>query len=197
MTTLAVKVRTTEAVRIYDDLIPDGLLEPVRAEISQVGFRYGWRSNKGFEYGHWNVDVVFGGMENTEDREAELIASESWTAVFGLWQFLKIALGYESARLLRCYINAMTYGTDGYPHVDSSREGEETAMVYLDPVWRREWAGETCIWDATGEEIEVAVTPKPGRLVCFDGRRWHRASGVSRVCPVARMTLMFKVGHAA
>jgi SM-20-related protein len=136
-------------------------------------------------------------MENTVDREAELIANEHWQSVLGLWSFLKAALEYENADLLRCYINAMTYGTDGYPHVDSTRSNEETLMVYLCSEWRREWAGETCLWDAEQEEIEVAILPRPGRLVIFDGRRLHRASSVSRICPVARMTLMFKVAHAA
>jgi hypothetical protein len=193
--TMQVKVRSTDASRIYDDLIPVSLLDGILNEVKQGGFRYGWRSHPTTGFGHWNTDIVFADRDNEVDREGELIANEDWPNVFALWQFLKVALDFETISLLRCYINAMTYGTDGYPHVDSTRSNEETLMVYLCQEWKREWAGETCIWDEMGEEIEVAVTPRPGRVVIFDGRRLHRANAVSRICPDIRLTLMFKVAH--
>lgn len=194
---MEVKVRSTDSARIYDDLIPETMILDILNEVKNIGFRYGWKSNDKIGFGHWNIDIVFAGMENELNKEAELIGNENWWSVLALWNFLRVALEYEQALLLRCYINGMTYGTDGQAHIDSVRSNEETLMVYLCTEWRREWAGETCIWDDAQEEIDVAITPRPGRLVIFDGRRLHRANGVSRICPVLRMTLMFKVAHAS
>jgi SM-20-related protein len=42
-------------------------------------------------------------------------------------------------------------------------------------------------------DIIAAVYPQPNRLAVFRGSLPHVARGVARICPVLRITLMFKV----
>jgi hypothetical protein len=91
---------------------------------------------------------------------------------------------------LRCYINAHTYGIEGYPHTDSFREHDKTIVIYLNPEWSRDWGGETLVYD--GDTIVHAGLPKFNSAVVFNGNQVHCARGVTRTCPEVRYTLMFK-----
>jgi hypothetical protein len=82
---------------------------------------------------------------------------------------------------------------EGYPHMDSVRSNETTAVVYLNKEWFREWGGETVFYE--GDEIIEGVVPKFGRLVTFPSNIVHVARAVSRVCPVNRITLVLKSRH--
>jgi hypothetical protein len=93
--------------------------------------------------------------------------------------------------LMRCYTNAHTYGVEGYPHTDSKRTADQTVVLYLNHYWRREWGGETVLYD--GQDIAHAEIPYYNRALMFPGIAWHAAKGVSRICTDLRMTLMFKV----
>jgi SM-20-related protein len=44
-----------------------------------------------------------------------------------------------------------------------------------------------------GDDVLCAVYPKPNRLVSFPGEIPHVARGISHMCPLLRITLMFKV----
>lgn len=187
-------------IQVDDDCLPEDLLANVRAVVMGLGFRYGWKSNADDpeSFGHWNVQILNADRHNTEDvTNALRILPAPFIWISALWNWLQVEkfgrVGGQRAALLRCYANQHTYGTEGAPHTDSTREGEFTTLLYCNPTWDRRWAGATEIWDAQGEEIERAVMPRPGRLLTFPGTRWHRASSVARACPVARTTLMFKV----
>lgn len=88
-------------------------------------------------------------------------------------------------------MNAHTYGLEGYPHTDSVRLCDKTIVVYMNPTWRREWGGETMIYD--GCKIVHAELPKENCAIEFPGSAWHVARGVTRICPELRVTLVFKL----
>jgi SM-20-related protein len=52
--------------------------------------------------------------------------------------------------------------------------------------------GETVFFNQEETDIIASIYPKPNRLVMFQGTIPHTARGVSRICPVLRITLMFK-----
>jgi hypothetical protein len=96
--------------------------------------------------------------------------------------------------LLRCYANAHTYGVEGYPHtdiVDASQVDNYTAVVYLNPVWKKEWAGELVLFNAAGDTL-CGILPKAGRAALIPGDIVHAARGVSRQCPAVRICVAFK-----
>ena len=99
---------------------------------------------------------------------------------------------FRATRLIRCYANGTTYGSDGTIHIDSKSDRGFTSVYYSHPAWYPRWAGETVIFNDDKSDIVASVYPKPNRLVVFAGNAPHVARGVSRTCPVLRVTLMFK-----
>jgi Rps23 Pro-64 3,4-dihydroxylase Tpa1-like proline 4-hydroxylase len=156
-----------------------------------VFWKYGWKSaSDKMTFGHWNHDILKTPRSNQDDYEHVLQSDPTLEPIKAVWDKLKENF-LQGHQLVRCYANAHTYGVEGYPHVDSRRPGNFTAILYVNPGWKPEWAGETVFFDEH-QDIAQAVMPKPGRMVIFDNRIMHAARGVTRVCPAIRVTLMFK-----
>jgi len=156
-----------------------------------VFWKYGWQSSSGqMSFGHWNHDILKTHRSNQDDYEHVLQSDPALVPISVVWGKLK-ARFLQQHQLVRCYANAHTYGVEGYPHVDSRRPGNFTTILYVNPIWKPEWAGETVFFDEH-QDIVQAVMPKPGRMVTFDNRIMHAARGVTRICPSIRVTLMFK-----
>ncbi|MGH9609993.1 MAG: 2OG-Fe(II) oxygenase [Bryobacteraceae bacterium] len=95
-------------------------------------------------------------------------------------------------RCYRTYCNLSTYGDMLFTHTDSQPGAEElTALWYIAPRWDLEWGGETLLFNADGD-AEFVVSPRPGRLLIFDGRIRHAGRPPSRVCVIPRLTFALK-----
>jgi hypothetical protein len=167
-------------------VFPADIAERVYNLVSNAEFKYGWRSSMSTGYGHWNKDYGRGGSENGIDISANL---KDYPALDEAWRYLK-SMYWPAADLVRCYVNVHTFGVEGYPHTDSSRIDDKTVVVYVNKGWRREWGGETVVYD--GNKIACAELPAFNRGIVFYGDQYHQARSVTRICPEARMTLMFK-----
>jgi hypothetical protein len=135
-------------------------------------------------YAHWNYDVAKAPTSNGLD-----VSDKIDGLYLEAWEHIKANLLPDHV-LIRCYANAHTYGVEGYPHTDSSRNHDTTVVVYMNKNWRREWGGETVIYD--GNKIVHAELPEFNRALVFNGADWHCARSVTRICPEQRRTLMFK-----
>jgi 2OG-Fe(II) oxygenase superfamily len=158
---------------------------------TNVFWTYGWQSDHArLTFSHWNHEFLNTPRVNQQNEEQVLLGNEKLKPISDLW--LKLKSNYlKGHSLVRCYANAHTFGVEGYIHSDSKKPGNYTTIVYLNPVWDPDWAGETVFITDSGD-IAYAVLPKPGRITIFDGRIQHAARGVSRSCPAMRATLMFK-----
>lgn len=132
-------------------------------------------------------------VDDAEPALAEL--QDDLGIVSALWHVVRDLVD-GPVRLYECEFTANAYGTEGHPHFDSPRVdirlGHITAIVYCNARWQIAWAGETVIFDDSGE-ISSAVLPKPGRICLIEGDPMHVARGVSRVCPEPRRVLVFKM----
>lgn len=100
-------------------------------------------------------------------------------------------------RPYRAYTNVAGYGDMLFTHVDCLPGlGELTALWYLCDRWDLEWGGETMFFDAQGDAV-CAVTPRPGRLVVFDGDIVHVGRPPNRICYVPRYTFAIKLERMA
>lgn len=178
--------------RVIDDFVPDDVMTKTAAATSKFGYKYGWHSNKKYQYTHWHHEILHGGPHNNDNLEANLLNNKRimHQELIPLWQFFKESL-FPGAQLLRFYANQHTYGVEGYPHTDSQRTGEVTALIYLNKEWKPEWGGETVLFD--NDEIVKSVLPKYGRVLMFNSDQLHCARAVSRICTQQRTTLIFKV----
>jgi len=88
----------------------------------------------------------------------------------------------------RIFVNGLPSGCDGFEHTD--REGL-TAILMINPVWKKEWGGEFLCYN-DNNEIIYASTYKPGRLIIFDGKKPHRGLGPNKFFDVLRVTIAFQ-----
>jgi SM-20-related protein len=115
-----------------------------------------------------------------------------------LWAPTERAIAYarpgECYRPLRAYTNYTAFGDMLYTHVDCRPDQRQlTALWYLSTHWEPEWGGETMFFDASGDAMFCA-SPKPGRLVIFDGAIFHVGRPPSRICYTPRYSFAIKLG---
>lgn len=187
------------ATEVFEIQTHDNLLRKITKRYAERGLRYGWKSNgkKSYDFGHWN-NTIIRGLKNEIFDLSETPMFKAHTDIASLWESLKNILGNKT--LMRCYVNAYTYGTDAYAHVDdpwySEKYGNdfdsETIIIYLNEKWDIDWAGETVIF--SDNDIEKAILPKFCRVLSFDSRKIHAARPVTRACPELRTVLVFKTG---
>jgi hypothetical protein len=65
-------------------------------------------------------------------------------------------------------------------------------LWFIAPDWNVEWGGETVFFDSV-MDAQIAVSPRPGRLVLFDGSLTHVGRPPNRICYAPRYTLAFKL----
>ena len=175
----------------FDTLVPEPKLHAVQKYFADnVRWKYGWPQGNDDPFSHWNVDFLHSGNLNQEDLEHRLRGNPDFKPLLEIWEVLKAGPMYGHS-LVRCYANAHTYGVEGYLHTDSKRPDNYTSLVYLNPVWKTEWAGELLFYDEGGDVFH-AVSPRPGRVLMFSGNTVHAARAVSRSCPAIRVSLAFK-----
>jgi 2OG-Fe(II) oxygenase superfamily len=177
--------------QVIDNFLPDYIAEPLFDYVNTLTWSYGWRSNNNMGYAHWNNDIAAAGSHNGLDIADQI---QDKDAVHSAWHHINSKY-LKDFILIRCYANAHTYGVEGYPHTDSVREDDVTVVVYMNKTWRREWGGETVVYD--GDNIVQSSVPRFNRAVLFKGNQHHSARGVTRTCPELRKTLMFKCARIA
>lgn len=170
--------------RIIDNILPAVIANPLYDYVANMDWSYGWKSNPTIGYAHWNNELVptelCNGLDISEQLPQHALAA---------WNFIK-STHLKDHIVIRCYANAHTFGIEGYPHTDSKREQDTTVVLYMNKGWRREWGGETLVYD--GYHIVSAALPAFNRAMIFKGNQFHSAKAVSRICPDLRRTLMFK-----
>lgn len=92
----------------------------------------------------------------------------------------------------RAYTNYAGFGEMLYSHIDCAPgSGELTALWYLCTQWDTEWGGETVFFEPDGDAVGL-VSPRPGRLVIFDGDVRHVGRPPNRICSQPRFTFAIK-----
>jgi hypothetical protein len=177
-------------VLVIDDFHSEDDYRELLRQADNTSYTSGWKSNKRTDpHGHWNRNYV-DGVRSGSSNLAE-VCNNIPDLQKKIWDTLKEKYHLNDMVLLRCYMNAHTYGVDGYIHTDSHRDDEWTIVTYLNETWDPNWAGETIIVDENNEIIK-SVIPKRNRAIIFPGKMKHAARGVSRMCHELRRTFMFK-----
>jgi len=175
----------------FDNLIPPTQLRALQNYFAaNVRWQYGWPQGVNDPFSHWSMDFLKVKLENQENVEDKLRGNPEYKPLADIWDVM-LAGPMRGHHLVRCYANAHTYGVEGYLHSDSPNDDNYTALLYLNPVWKKEWAGELMFFDKAGD-VFFAVSPKPGRVLAFSGNVVHAARAVARACPAMRVSVAFK-----
>jgi len=177
-----------EKYHVIENFLDEEIYNTLSKIADRGSYTPGWKSSKKTDpHGHWNINFAkaFAGGANLADITYSLPDNLKIA-----WNSIQEKYSLQDTKLLRCYINAHTYGVDGYTHKDSHRDDEWTIVIYLIDNWNIDWAGETIVVD--DGEIVKSVIPKRNRALIFPGNNIHAARAVSRTCFSLRRTLMFK-----
>ena len=179
---------------VLDGVFDENVLSGAQTYFEKnVRWNYGWPQGTKDPYSHWNIDFLGAKLRNQDNLESQLFENPNLAPIADMWRALA-AGPMKGHHLIRCYANAHTYGVEGFPHTDTMNEEQVnnfTAVVYMNPVWKKEWAGELVIFDKAGD-VFMAVLPQPGRTAVIAGEYLHAARGVSRICPAVRICIAFK-----
>ena len=182
-------------IQVFDDLVPGDVYERLIRTARNVRWQFGKSTKENPHARYWHFEIAGGQKSNVEDK-SEIVAAHP-LKVFGEFQnWLRGTLVPADTLVLRCYMNAHTFGSDGWPHKDTDRGDELTGVLYLAREWRPEWCGETAVFDDKGTDIEAAVLPRPNRLLVFPSDRLHAPRPLSRAYPGLRVVLVVKIAPA-
>jgi len=168
-------------VFVFDGLVPDSdLAQYVEAVESAPFTRTESAKHETAEYKHWVSEAPLANLTQLP-----------------LWGATERAIAYarpgESYRPYRAYTNYAAYGDMLCTHTDCHPDGRElTALWFFSMHWESEWGGETMFFDSSGDAMFCA-SPKPGRLVLFDGAIAHVGRRPSRLCYAPRYTFAIKL----
>jgi Rps23 Pro-64 3,4-dihydroxylase Tpa1-like proline 4-hydroxylase len=163
-------------LRVFDGLLPN-VGEYVQG-LSRAAFaRTEVARPETAEYKHWASEVKLDALIKQPIYELTRCAVAT------------IAPGY---RPYRAYTNVASYGDMLFTHTDClPGQKDMTALWYLCDKWDIEWGGETLFYDQE-DEVACAISPKPGRLVIFDGAIKHVGRPPNRICYAPRYTFAIK-----
>ena len=77
-------------------------------------------------------------------------------------------------------------------------EGKHRVAAYVFSLtrrWQADWGGETIYYN-DDEDAELAISPRPGRLVIARGALLHRGNVPTRACYEERYTLAYKLNSS-
>lgn len=141
----------------------------------------------------------------TESARADTVEYRHWVCEMPLENLPRTSLWPATERVIaqvrpgerfapyRAYTNYASFGDTLLTHVDAVPDTRElTALWYLCEKWDKEWGGETLFYTDEGD-AEIAVSPRPARLLLFDGAIRHAGKPPNRNCPVGRYTFAIKL----
>ena len=160
------------------------------------------------DLGQYAVALARAPFTRSESAKPELNEHKHWVSELPLANLARVPLWPateravacvrpgERYRPLRAYTNYAAFGDVLYSHTDCRPDQRElTALWFLSTTWEPEWGGETMFFDTSGDAM-FCVSPKPGRLVMFDGAITHADRPPSRICFAPRYTFAIKLGPA-
>ena len=131
------------------------------------------------------------GLAAVSDIAAERIATDPFLRA--LRQTVERLFAGERFLDQRAYVNCSVYGDGYYMHRDcDAHEPHVTALYYANLEWQPDWGGETIYYNDE-QDAELAVMPKPGRLLIARGAILHRGNVPTRACYEERYTLAYKL----
>jgi Rps23 Pro-64 3,4-dihydroxylase Tpa1-like proline 4-hydroxylase len=92
---------------------------------------------------------------------------------------------------VKAWVTATTHLTDYNFHLDDRSLNAKTFLYYTNDTWSDEWGGET-LFKNSNNEVEIAVSCKPNRMVVFHSHIGHKPSNLSINSDLYRFILVMQ-----
>jgi SM-20-related protein len=171
-------------VRVYDGLLKANEIQALAAALQNGAFTRTESARPDTSaFRHWVANIPIEAAVQLPVYQPTLAAAADFAVE-------------TSYRIYRCYCNHAAYGDMLFTHTDCPPGARElTALWFIAPEWNVEWGGETLFFDSS-MDAQVAVSPRPGRLVLFDGSLTHVGRPPNRICYAPRYTFAYKLQPA-
>jgi len=168
-------------IRVYDGLLDSRDILHLTASLEDGAYTRNEVARPDTDaFRHWAVNIPLETAARLPVYAPSLAVAQDWP-------------GGEAYRVYRCYCNHAAYGDMLFTHTDCKPEEHDlTALWFMAPKWDVEWGGETLFFDSK-MDAQVVVSPRPGRLVVFDGSITHVGRPPNRICFAPRYTLALKL----
>lgn len=165
---------------VFDELCPESEVRDLYKGLGASAFKRDEIARPDTEnYRHWAVNLHNMQIGSLPVYQRCLDAIESKTG--------------KRFKAYRGYVNYASFGDMLFTHTDClPGQNELTVLVYICPEWDIEWGGETMFYNSE-DDCVFACTPKPGRVVIFNGAIKHVGRPPNRICYNPRYTLAFKM----
>jgi len=168
-------------ILVFDDLVPKDQIARMATALEANAFTKSEIAKpETKDYKHWVREIQLEATRKLPIYSAAIAAAECFCA------------NGESYRMYRSYCNYASFGDMLFIHTDAQPGARElTALWFIAPEWHPEWGGETLFFN--GEmDAEFVASPRPGRLVIFDGAIPHVGRPPTRICFAPRYTYAMK-----
>lgn len=167
---------------VYDGLIPQVAVENLTAVLEQSSYTHNEIARPDTaQFKHWAVNLTLKEAEGLPIFKPSVDATQPFCS------------GSDKYRIYRSYCNYASYGDMLFTHTDAMPGSKElTALWFIAKEWNVEWGGETLFFNEQ-QDAEFVASPKPGRLVVFDGSILHVGRPPNRICFAPRFTFAFKL----
>ena len=176
-------------IKVFDNLLDYNVAKELEKEIKSSQWKAHWNYGR-ITDSSWNWHIPVGNDKKNmgeNSTDVEILTPLQQT----LWENVSQKIFEVSSvkhKMERFYMNAHTYGQDGYIHID---DGSVTAIYYP-----REWnvihEGGTSFYNEERDDCIFYASNKFNRLVLFDAEIPHRAMPVTRDCHELRCVMVFK-----
>ena len=172
-------------VAVYDGLLEQGDCERLFVTLGKSGFtRSEVARPETAQFKHWATEIPLHALPQMPFHAPTLQAVADFDP-------------QHRYRAYRSYVNAAFFGDMLYTHTDClPGAGELTALWFVCARWDPEWGGETLFFDQS-MDARAVVSPRPGRLVLFNGELTHVGRPPNRICTDPRYTLALKLERVA
>lgn len=165
---------------IVDNLIEPGGLETIHGYFRDLDYRFADVDREDTEFSRHLVCYF-----DEEEYETDPAVSLLLAAARDFLADRQLAHG----AIERIYANFNLFGDFQFAHPDGD---VWTALFFINATWNEDWGGEFLMYEDGPQPIALAIPPKPGRMVLFDGEILHRGGTPSKYCLDARITLAIK-----
>lgn len=169
------------SVRVFDGLIKTSDLNGLAHALENGGFtKTEVARPETSQFKHWALNLSLEQAQNLPIYPPTVAAAGNFDPP-------------HSYRAYRSYCNFAAYGDMLFIHTDAQPNAHElTALWFIAPEWNPEWGGETLFFNSQ-MDAEFVVSPRPGRLVVFDGAIPHVGRPPNRICYAPRYTFAYKL----
>ncbi|MDX1569550.1 MAG: 2OG-Fe(II) oxygenase [Xanthomonadales bacterium] len=170
------------AIYVYDDLVPHDIIVQIKDALDRNSFVRNEIARPDTEqYRHWARNMTVEAAQQLPLFKATILAAQPFCSDGSRY------------RLYRAYTNYASYGDMLFTHTDCEPGAREvTALWFIADDWDLEWGGETLFFNDR-DDAEFVVSPRPGRVVLFDGSIKHCGRPPNRICFKPRYTFAMKL----